>query len=78
MKTVNIHKAKTHLSKLIQQVLEGEEVVIAKYGKPLVSLKPYQPTRKRTPGAWEGKIWIADDFDELPEKMAAAFRGETE
>ena len=78
MKTINIHKAKTHLSKLIQQVLEGEEVVIAKYGKPLVRLEAYHPTRQRTPGAWKGKVWIADDFDILPGEITAAFEGETE
>jgi len=78
MKTINIHKAKTHLSKLIQQVLEGEEVVIAKYGKPLVRLEAYHPNQQRTPGAWKGKVWMADDFDTLPEELSAAFGGETE
>jgi prevent-host-death family protein len=78
MKIINIHKAKTQLSKLIQQVLDGEKVVIAKNGKPLVRLEAYKPTRKRTPGAWKGKVWIADDFDELPEEIAGAFHGETE
>ena len=78
MKTINIHKAKTHLSELIQQVLEGEEVIIAKYGKPLVQLKPYQPTWQRTPGVWKDQICMAADFDEFPEDIEAAFRGEHE
>lgn len=78
MKTINIHKAKTELSKLIQQALSGEEIIIAKYGEPLVRLEPYQPTKKRTPGAWKGKIKIADDFDELPKHLLASFTGEKE
>ena len=75
--TVNIHEAKTHLSRLLQRVSKGEEVVIARSGTPVAKLVPYTPTSKpRTPGAWKGKVWMADDFDELPEEIAAAFRGE--
>ena len=65
MKIANIHEAKTTLSKLIEMVVAGEEVVIAKAGKPLVKLIPYETTKKpRTPGGWEGKIFIYDDFNE--------------
>ncbi len=78
MEKVNIHNAKTHLSKLIEKVLDGEEVVIAKYGKPLVRMEPYRPVKKRTPGSWKGKIWIAPDFDELPEEIEKSFRGESD
>ncbi len=78
MKKINIHKAKTDLSKIIQQVLKGEEVVIAKYGKPLVKLEPYKPVKKRKPGIWKGKVKIAPDFDELPDEIAAGFAGKTE
>jgi prevent-host-death family protein len=69
MKKANMHEAKTHLSKLVQQALNGEEVVIAKNGVPLVKLVPCQPEKKLrpAPGLWKGKIWIADDFDETPQ-----------
>lgn len=65
MHLVNIHEAKTHLSKLLEQVQAGEDVVIAKAGTPIVHLIPYAPPRRRIapPGAMEGEGWIADDFD---------------
>jgi prevent-host-death family protein len=74
---VNIHEAKTHLSRLLERVERGEEVVIARAGKPIAKLIPHRVERpKRVPGGWEG-IHIPDDFDdELPEEIAAAFRGE--
>jgi prevent-host-death family protein len=83
-KTVNIHTAKTTLSKLIAAVEEGEEVVIARAGKPvarLVAAKKKKagskPKINRKPGFMKGKIWIAPDFDSpLPEDIARAFRGE--
>ena len=76
---VNIHEAKTHLSRLLEQVAAGEEIVIAKAGKPIAKLVPYHEIRApRTLGGWEGRVWMADDFDELPEEIAAAFRGERE
>ena len=61
---VNIHEAKTQLSRLIARVEEGEEVIIARAGEPvakLVRAEPAKGTRKL--GAYAGKIWIADDFD---------------
>ncbi|MGH6896759.1 MAG: type II toxin-antitoxin system Phd/YefM family antitoxin [Geminicoccaceae bacterium] len=78
MRTVNIHAAKTHLSRLVNEVAAGEEIVIAKAGKPVARLLPFEPRREpRRPGLMKGKIWIADDFDEpLPEEIMAAFRGE--
>ena len=78
MKIANIHEAKTHLSKLIEEVLAGEEVIIAKAGKPAIKLIPYQPNlESRQPGGWEGKATIADDFDdELPQDILASFTGE--
>jgi len=65
MQVVNIHDAKTQLSKLLEQVQSGEDVVIAKSGTPIVRLVPYvAPKRKiAPPGAMAGEIWIADDFD---------------
>jgi prevent-host-death family protein len=78
MRTVNIHTAKTHLSRLLEEVAAGEEIVIAKAGRPVARLLPYVPRREpRQPGLMKGKLWIADDFDEpLPEEILAAFRGE--
>lgn len=80
MKITNIHEAKTQLSKLIESVLAGEEIVIAKAGKPLVKLIPYQDNvEPRTPGGWEGKVVMREDFDEeLPPYVLAGFLGEEE
>ena len=66
---VNIHEAKTHLSRLLQRVINGEEIVIAKAGKPIACLTPYTPRpARRTPGNDAGKVVISPDFDEpLPE-----------
>ncbi|HPO16007.1 MAG TPA: type II toxin-antitoxin system prevent-host-death family antitoxin [Candidatus Hydrogenedentes bacterium] len=77
MRTVNIHEAKTHLSRLLQRAAAGEEIIIAKAGAPLAKLGPCHGTSEpRRPGLWRGKVRIADDFDVLPEDLAAAFRGE--
>ncbi|MFY0688984.1 MAG: type II toxin-antitoxin system Phd/YefM family antitoxin [Cyclobacteriaceae bacterium] len=67
MKTYNIHAAKTHLSKLIEEVDKGEEVIIAKGGNPVAVLKPYIP-KNRKGGQWKNKITIPDNFDDpIPE-----------
>lgn len=78
MRVVNIHAAKTHLSRLVNEVAAGEEIVIAKAGKPVARLLPFEPRRApRQPDLLKGEIWIADDFDDpLPEEIMAAFRGE--
>lgn len=77
MQTVNIHEAKTNLSRLIEAVVEGDEVVIAKAGKPMVRIVPF--AKQKTPrrlGGLKGKIRIADDFDApLPDELLAAFEG---
>ena len=80
MPITNIHEAKTHFSRLIERVIGGEEIVIGKAGKPVAKLVPYREAVKpeRKPGYWKGKVEIAADFDELPEDVAAAFRGERE
>ena len=71
---VNIHDAKTNLSKLLERVEQGEEVVIARAGKPIARLCPLpKRRRKRTLGRYAGQIEIADDFDVLPPDIAAAF-----
>lgn len=72
---VNIHEAKTNFSKLINSVLNGEEVIIAKDGNPLVQLTPYNPViEPRKGGQFNGIMQIADDFDEkLPEELLREF-----
>ncbi len=78
MTKVNVHEAKTHLSKLLEKAMNGEEVVIAKAGKPMVRLVPIESEGKDWWGMDEGKGWIADDFDTLPDEIMAAFYGEDE
>lgn len=74
MKKINLHEAKTNLSKLIQYVLDGGEVVICKANKPVAKLIAYQePKRKRVPGRWKGKGEISDDFDEMPKELMEYF-----
>lgn len=76
---VNVHEAKTHLSRLLEAVENGEEVVIARAGKPVARLVPAAaPRRPRTPGAWRGRVHVAADFDETPESELAAFRGDVQ
>jgi prevent-host-death family protein len=75
---INVHEAKTHLSRLLERVAQGEEIVIGKAGKPVAKLVPYREDHApRSPGAWQGRVHIAPDFDELPPEVAAAFRGES-
>jgi len=67
---VNIHEAKTHFSKLLAQVSAGEEIIIAKAGKPVARLAPIETkaAKKRVPGIDKGKIWISEDFDVMSER----------
>jgi prevent-host-death family protein len=70
----NIHEAKSQLSKLVDRALKGEEVIIARAGKPVVRLVPVEEDPSpRQGGQWKGQVWIAPDFDELPEDIARAF-----
>ncbi len=78
MTKVNIHEAKTNLSKLIELAKKGEDVVIAKNGNDEVRLVPVTAEEKDWWGMDEGKGWIADDFDELPDDLMKAFYGEDE
>ena len=69
----NISEAKAELSALIEAVQNGSEVIIAKAGKPVARLVAFRrPTRPRKPGSMAGEIWIAPDFDILPDDMAEA------
>ena len=73
MKIANIHEAKSQLSRLIEQAMSGEEVVIAKAGQPMVRLVPiHADETPRQGGQWKGRIRIAEDFDALPDDIAAA------
>jgi len=74
---VNIHEAKTHLSRLVSRAASGEEIVIAKAGKPVAKLVPYrEETRPREPGLWRGKVTIHPGFDESDDEITALFEGE--
>ena len=77
MQIFNIHEAKTQFSKLIDAVALGEEIMIAKAGKPAAMLVPIHPSKpERVPGALKGKMQVADDFDApLPDALQAAFEG---
>ena len=78
-KVVNIHEAKTHLSRLVEQVAQGEEVIIGKAGKPVAKLVPYNArSGPRRPGGWEGKVWMEEDWDidEVNRGIEALFSGE--
>lgn len=77
MPIVNIHQAKTNLSKLIANFLEGQEVVIAKAGKPVAKLVAYKEKLKnRKPGLWKGKVWMSKDFNDEDEELNKLFYGE--
>jgi antitoxin (DNA-binding transcriptional repressor) of toxin-antitoxin stability system len=74
---VNMHEAKTRLSQLAELVWQGEEVVIAKSGKPYLDLKPHQPrTAERKPGRYKGQIKLDDSFNTLPQDVLDTFEGE--
>ena len=74
MPITNISEAKAQLSALIERVLAGEEIIIGKAGKPVARLVKFErPDGPRQPGALAGRIRIAEDFDELPEDLRAAF-----
>ena len=79
MHSVNMHEAKTHFSKLVDSVMAGEEVVIAKAGKPAARLVPIDRNKHSGVqfGLMKGEIVIADDFDApLPGDLLRAFEGE--
>jgi len=79
MVEVNIHEAKTHLSRLLARVAAGEEVVIARAGKPIARLVPFRKTLGMRPlGIDRGRFEVPADFDaSLPDEILAAFEGES-
>lgn len=71
---VNIHDAKTHLSRLVERVEAGEEVVIARAGRPVARLVPFKTrTQARIPGLWRGRVHLSPDFDRTDEELLEAF-----
>lgn len=74
---INIHEAKTHLSKLLQRVIAGEEIVIAKAGKPVAKIVPFEQKKMtRQPGSAKGQVWIAPDFNApMSDDLLDAFEG---
>jgi prevent-host-death family protein len=74
---INVHEAKTHLSRILEEVAAGAEVTIAKAGKPVARLVPIGPvTRPKTLGLLRGRITVPDDFDApLPPEELAGFEG---
>lgn len=75
MDVVNVQEAKTHLSRLLERVAAGEEIVLARAGTPIARLVPFGAVTRR-PGRGKGQIRMADDFDSpLPDELLAAFDG---
>ncbi len=75
--TVSVHEAKTHLCRLLNRVAAGEEIVIAKGGKPVAALVPLRPAATtRRPGSCKGRIVVGEDFDApLPDELLRGFSG---
>jgi prevent-host-death family protein len=79
MKTVNMHEAKTHLSKLVEQALQGQPFVIAKAGKPLVQVTMIETVSPQRTGFLKGQVEIPADFDDIAaDEIKTLFEGETE
>lgn len=75
----NVHQAKTHLSRLLTQVEAGEEVIIARAGRPVARLVPYEVAGEpRRPGLMRGRITVPDDFDATPDDLLVEFEGGAE
>jgi prevent-host-death family protein len=73
---INMHEAKSTLSRLVERALAGEEIVLARAGEPLVRLVPVARRKvPRQPGRWRGQIWMAEDFETLPPEILDAFEG---
>lgn len=77
MQIFNIHQTKTNLSKLLEKMHKGEDIIIAKAGKPIAKLVPYEEKLKpRKFGLWKGKVSIPDNFDDEDEEINKLFYGE--
>jgi prevent-host-death family protein len=74
---VNVHEAKTHLSRLLERVHQGEEIILAKAGKPYARLVPLEGKKEREPGRLKGRVVMRDDFFEpLPDDELESWEGE--
>ena len=74
MTTAEIQQAQSLLPRLVEQAEAGEEVILSRDGKPVARLIPYEARPKgRVGGQWRGQVWMAPDFDELPDDIAEAF-----
>ena len=74
--TVNMHQAKSSLSRLVERALAGEDVIIGRNGEPLVRLVPVTKERKqRVPDRLKGQVWMAPDFDEMSEEELRDWEG---
>jgi prevent-host-death family protein len=77
MRVLNIQEAKTHLSRLVDEAVAGEDIVIAKAGRPQVKLTPcLREQTPRVPGEWQGRLWMANDFDATSDELVRLFEGE--
>ncbi len=75
MDIVNVHEAKTHLSRLLERVAGGDEIIIAKSGQPIARLVPIKAQQPRRPGRLKGRIQLSPDFEApLPTNITDAFR----
>jgi len=75
---VNIYEAKTNLSTLVDRAAAGEEIIIAKSGRPKAKLVPVGEAVLRRPGGWEGRVFISDNFDDpLPQEILDGFEGKS-
>ncbi len=72
MRTVNVYDAKTQLSRLLESVEQGEEIVIARAGRPVARLVPVADARPRVPGRWGGRWALAEDWDSVAVNEAIA------
>lgn len=76
MVLIDVHEAKAHLSRLLERVEQGEEVVIARAGRPVARLVPWTSERAlRVLGLHRGQVTVAPDFDRLPPDVAEGFEG---
>jgi len=76
VRTVNIHEAKTHLSRILSEVEKGEEYIVARAGKAIARLSPIRkPITRTKPGKWKGRVTISSDFDAEDDRVNAMFEG---
>lgn len=75
---LNVYEARTNFSKVLDRVAHGEEITIAKAGRPVAKIVPVEEPPKRVPGVMKGQIWMADDWDEFTEQDDRDWFGDPE